>query len=105
MRRAANLFDRIYEPENLRIAFLKAARGRRGQAEVQQFMSGLDARVAEMSLRIRDGTFAIGRFQQFMIRDPKERVITAPCFEERVLFEFSAIRTLLSSGFKKLHSI
>ena len=41
MRRAANLFDRIYERENLRNAFHKAARGRRGQAEVQQFASGL----------------------------------------------------------------
>lgn len=31
MRRAANLFDLIYEPENLRTAFHKAARGRRGK--------------------------------------------------------------------------
>lgn len=85
MRRAAGLFDLIYEPENIRIAFAKAARGRRGQTEVRQFASRLDARVIEVSLAIRDGTVAIGRFQQFMIRDPKERVITAPCFEERVL--------------------
>lgn len=64
MRRAANLFDRIYEPENLRIAFLKAARGR-GQAVVQQFASGLDARVTEMSSAIRDGTVTMGRFQVY----------------------------------------
>ena len=38
-----------------------------------------------MSEAIREGTFPVGRFQQFLIRDPKERVITAPCFDERVL--------------------
>ncbi len=85
MRRAANLFDLIYEPENLRAAFHKAARGRRGQAVVSQFSANLDERIAEISTAIREGTFPIGRFQQFLIRDPKERVITAPCFDERVL--------------------
>lgn len=85
MRRVANLFDRIPEPENLRLAFHKAARGRRGQAVVQQFAAGLDRRIATMSVAIREGTFLVGRFQQFLIRDPKERVITAPCFDERVL--------------------
>ena len=85
MRRAANLFDQIPEPENLRLAFHKAARGRRGQAVVRQFAASLDQRIAAMSEAIREGTFPVGRFQQFLIRDPKERVITAPCFDERVL--------------------
>jgi len=49
MRRAANLFDLIYEPENLRAAFHKAARGRRGQAVVSQFAASLDERIAEIS--------------------------------------------------------
>jgi RNA-directed DNA polymerase len=85
MRRTANLFDRIHERENLRLAFHKAARGRRGQAVVQHFAASLDCNVADMSAVIREGTFPVGRFHQFLIRDPKERVITAPCFEERVL--------------------
>ena len=85
MRRAANLFDQIPEPENLRLAFHKAARGRRGQAVVRRFAASLNQRIAAMSVAIADGTIPIGRFQQFLIRDPKERVITAPCFDERVL--------------------
>ncbi len=85
MRRAANLFDQIPEPENLRLAFHKAARGRRGQAVVQEFAVGLERHITFMSEAIREGTFPVGRFQQFLIRDPKERVITAPCFDERVL--------------------
>jgi hypothetical protein len=31
------------------------------------------------------GTYSLGRFRQFVIHDPKERIITAPCFPERVL--------------------
>jgi len=85
MRRAANLFDQIADRDNLRVAFHKAARGRRGQAIVRQFAQGLERHIAAMSDAISDGTFQIGRFQQFLIRDPKERVITAPCFDERVL--------------------
>ena len=77
MRRAANLFDQIPQPENLRLAFHKAARGRRGQAVVRQFAAGLDLHIAAMSAAIRSGTFPVGRCQQFLIRDPKERVITA----------------------------
>jgi len=85
MRRATNLFERIPEWENLRLAFHKAVRGRRGQPQVWQFAADLDRRLGAMAEEIRTGAFRVGRFQQFLIRDPKERVITAPCFEERVL--------------------
>ena len=52
---------------------------------VRQFAASLDRHIAAMSAAIREGTFPVGRFQQFLIREPKERVITAPCFDERVL--------------------
>jgi hypothetical protein len=52
---------------------------------VRQFATGLDDRIAEMAKAISEGIFPVGRFHQFLIRDPKERVITAPCFDERVL--------------------
>ncbi len=57
----------------------------RGQAVVQRFAASLDCNSADMSASIREGTFRVGRFHQFLIRDPKERVITAPCSDERVL--------------------
>jgi hypothetical protein len=61
------------------------ARGRRDSAVVREFATRIDERVAEMSSAIREGSFPVGRIHQFLIRDPKERVITAPCFDERVL--------------------
>lgn len=85
MRRASNLFEQIPEYENLCLAFHKAALGRRSHVAVRQFSEQLDLRLATLSSELLSGTMQIGRFQQFLIRDPKERVITAPCFEERVL--------------------
>lgn len=85
MRRVANLFDRIWEPENIRLAFYKASRGKSSQTMVRHFACQLDERVERISQAIRNDTFPLGRFHQFLIRDPKQRVITAPCFDERVL--------------------
>ena len=41
--------------------------------------------LAAMASGLLAGTCPVGRFRQFVIRDPKERVITAPCFAERVM--------------------
>ncbi len=60
-------------------------RGKRRRPEAHAYVQNLDARLLELSDGLRSGTFPVGRFQQFVIRDPKERIITAPCFAERVL--------------------
>ncbi len=85
MKRASNLFEGILERDNLRSATHKALRGKRDRAEARAFVRRLDVRLDDMAARLRDGTYPVGRFQQFVIRDPKERIITAPCFAERVL--------------------
>ena len=85
MRRAGQLFDQIVDRGNLRLAYWKAARGKRDRTETRDFEAELEPRLQEMRSGLLAGTFPVGRFQQFVIHDPKERVITAPCFEERVL--------------------
>lgn len=85
MKRIGGLFDRIIERENLLLAFHRAARSKRFRSEVREFSDNLTSWVEELPLRLCEGRFRFGRFHQFMIRDPKERIITAPCFEERVV--------------------
>jgi RNA-directed DNA polymerase len=85
MRRLGNLFDAVVEHESLRLAFCRAARGKRQRREVAVFAESLDRRLADMAAGLRVGTFPLGRFTQFEIHDPKRRVITAPAFSERVL--------------------
>ena len=85
MKRTGNLFERIVERENFRLAVSKAVRGKRQRPDAIRFMARLDDNLKEMMDQVSAGTFPLGRFHQFVIHDPKERVITAPCFPERVL--------------------
>jgi hypothetical protein len=85
MKRVGNLFDAITDRANLQLAVWKARRGKSTRPEACDYSKNLDTRLAELAVGLRNGTFPVGRFQQFVIRDPKERVITAPCFAERVL--------------------
>ncbi len=85
MKRAAQLFERILERQNLREAFWRAAKGKRAHAQVRRYAERLDENLGRMRCQLLEGTFPLGRFHQFVIHDPKERIITAPCFEERVL--------------------
>ena len=85
MKRIGNLFERVLERDNLGLAVGKAMRGKRDRPEVIAFLHQLESRLAEMAEQIQTGTFPQGRYRQFLIFDPKERIISAPCFAERVL--------------------
>jgi hypothetical protein len=75
----------ICDPDNLRWAFWRVARGKWDRDEVRAFAADLDDNVRWMRTRLLRGDFPLGRFVRFKIWDPKERVIHAPCFVERVL--------------------
>ncbi len=85
MKRTGRLFDAILTRDNVREALHRALKGKRHQAEVRDWSSQLDTNIDRIIQQLRDQTFSFGRFHQFMIHDPKERLITAPCFEERVV--------------------
>ena len=85
MQRTKNLFERIVVRENILLAFSKAAKGRRSQAGVRDYALNIETNMERLTDHLLAGTMPVGRNQQFLIRDPKERVITAPCFDERVM--------------------
>lgn len=85
MKRVGHLFDQIPDRDNLRLAFHKALRGKRSRGDAREFARNLDGNLDDLAAGLRAGTVPGGRFQQFVIHDPKERIITAPCFAERVL--------------------
>lgn len=84
-RRTGNLFPRILDRENLRLAFYRALRGKRARFAARVFGDDLDNRLARMAAELGAESMQVGRYHQFVIHDPKERIITAPAFEERVL--------------------
>ncbi len=85
MKRAGNLFEAILDRENLRRAVHKAMKGKRAREDARIWVADLDANLERIARQLRAAAFPVGRFHQFTIHDPKERIITAPCFEERVV--------------------
>ncbi len=85
MKRVGSLLARMAEPENLRQAFLKAARGKRGKADCREFQSRLDENLAALRAELLAGRVRVGDYHLFTIFDPKERTICAASFGQRVL--------------------
>jgi retron-type reverse transcriptase len=85
MKRTGHLLEQIVEYENLRRAVERALRGKRHRPDARWFVDHLDTNLRELREQLLSGSLALGCYHQFVIYDPKERVITAPCFRERVL--------------------
>ncbi len=85
MKRAGRLYELIAEPENLRLAFLKAARGKRGKPDVSAYAAGLEGNLRLLREQLLERRVDVGHYHFFTVHDPKERVICAAAFPERVL--------------------
>ncbi len=85
MKRAKMLFKRIPLRGNLVRATGKALRGKRTKGDARAWVAGLDDNLAKLGRELHSGELQVGVARQFLIHDPKERLITAPCFRERVL--------------------
>lgn len=84
MKRAGNLMAEIADRENLLLAFWKAQRGKRAASEVVRFRARLEEELAALRRALLDGPFVPGVYASFTIHDPKERVICAAPFCDRV---------------------
>ena len=87
MRKTGCLFDSIMTRENFRLAWLKSIRGKSCRPEVLQFRENLDANLVALMESLADDRFAFGHYETFTIKDPKERVICAAPFPERILLQ------------------
>lgn len=85
MQRAGNLYPKIAELENLELAFWKAQRRKSVRSDVQAFRANLSGNLRRLSEELLSGNVAFGNYRYFTIYDPKERVICAADFRERVL--------------------
>ncbi len=76
---------KIADAENLRLAFWKAAKGKRGKADCLAFRERLDENLAALGTELLAGDVPVGDYHYFKVHDPKERTICAATFRERVL--------------------
>lgn len=85
MKRQGNLIEIIADWDNLYEAFRKASRGKKRNTEVREYAEKLDDNLRELRLQILTGNVCVGEYHQFTIYEPKERIICAAKFGERVL--------------------
>lgn len=79
------MFDELTSWANLLLAFHKAARGKRGQANVARFEHRLEANLLRLQEELRSGTYRPGGYHSFFVHEPKRRKISAAPFRDRVV--------------------
>jgi retron-type reverse transcriptase len=85
MKRTNFLHEAIADLDNLRLAFWKAQRGKSTKPEVNRYRMELDKNLMKLHREILQGNVKVGNYRYFKIFDPKERLICASAFHERVL--------------------
>lgn len=81
-----NLFDRVYDIENLRDAYRKASRGGNKYTEGHlKFKENLEANLYRLQIALREGSYQHGAYTQFAVFEPKKRIISALPFADRVI--------------------
>jgi RNA-directed DNA polymerase len=85
MKRQGGLYDAIWQWDNLRHAFWRAAKAARRSAAARRFEAALESNLRSLQEDLRAECANGTGFTRFVIHDPKRRVITAPAFRDRVL--------------------
>lgn len=85
MKRKGNLMSQIESIDNILLAYHQARRGKTGKKEVIKFSENLYDNILKIRDGLRTGTVEIGNYHYFKIYDPKERLICAASFPERVM--------------------
>lgn len=85
MKRFGNLYYKIYEYDNLYLAYIKARKGKGKSYGVIQFEKNLEHNLLSIQKDIADETYATSEYDVFKIYDPKERLIYRLPFRDRVV--------------------
>lgn len=80
-----NLYPQIYSFESLHSAYMRARRGKRDRREVQIFEQDLEGNLIQLQNELIWGTYQTGRYRNFKVYEPKERMVAALPFRDRVL--------------------
>ena len=78
------MFAQLTSWPNLLLAYQRAAQGKRGQANVAAFEHRLEDNLIQLQVELRAQTYRPGPYVNFLIHEPKRRVISAAPFGDRV---------------------
>lgn len=99
MKRSNNLFEKICDIQNLHDACYKASKHKRQSLEYLSFRENLSVKLEGFREELLNGTYSFSKYRQFKISDPKERIISAAPFKDRVIHH--AIINVLEPVFER----
>ena len=85
MHTEKNLYPKIYDFQNLYDAYRKAIRKKRWRRSSLVFGRHLEENLIELQNELIYEMYRPGAYYTFIIREPKQRVIMAAPFKDRVL--------------------
>ena len=75
MKRLSNLYEQIISLDNLRLADEKARKGKLRSYGVKRHDRNREANILALHESLKNKTFVNSKYEVFIIRDPKERLI------------------------------
>jgi retron-type reverse transcriptase len=98
-KRYYNLLEKVASIENLRLADRKTRKGKRHTTQYLLFREHEEENLLQLREEILSGNYKRGDYYSFTVRDPKERVIYALPFRDRVVQQ--AIHIIIEPIFDK----
>lgn len=96
-----NLYEKVYDFQNLYDAYLSARRGRRSRDVVVRYELNLEEELITLQNELIYQTYRPGRYRAFYTHDGKTRLILAAPFRDRVLHHAiaSVIEPIFEAGY------
>jgi len=80
-----NLFEQVYQYDNLHQAYLEARKDKRFRDGVLRYSANLEENLIDMQNHLIYQSYAVGEYRKVIIRIPKKRIIMILPFRDRVL--------------------
>lgn len=101
MKRIGNIWDKIVDKENLRLALRKAAKGKRGIGAVRKVERKADKYIDKLHDLLVSGNYKTAAYKSQIVYEPKKRTIhSLPFFPDRIVHH--AILNILGNYWDKL---
>jgi RNA-directed DNA polymerase len=85
MKRHSNLYERICDPDNLRLADINARKGKGYQKEIAEHDKEREANIEALRQALITKIYRVPEYSTFMVYDPKEREVSYLPYIHKVL--------------------
>ena len=85
MQSIKNIYEKIYDFENLHKAWEEARKGKRYRDDVMIFNRNYEEHLIDIQNHLIYGTYEVGKYHTFYVYEPKKRLIMSLPFKDRIV--------------------